>query len=363
VEKDLKLSVVMATYNREETLRETIRCLDAQDLDPDTYEVIIIDDASPDGTRQVVAEARGKVRFSLKFMANETNQGPGLTENRGIREARSPIVLLMADDIWMEPQALRKHLETHERHPQEEVAVMGRVLQSPKLNQSAFLRHWDPFRFQDIDTEVVELPYYRFWANNISVKRNLFVEHGAFRDEKGRGGAAAHEDSELGYRLHKSAGLRILYQPAATGYHYHLVTLQGAEQRWYQRGLNWGQFHAHVPEPEVPVAYHVLNWSTLRDHLRAIFGPRRRYLAASDRNVVALLAKHFIRLLVFNGLTARFIWGPLLRGAETSPALERLVNRHIYRLYLYYYFLKGVRDAHHLYRGSGTPALSRGSHA
>jgi GT2 family glycosyltransferase len=353
----------MATYNRSETLRETIGCLAAQDLDPGDYEVIIIDDCSLDSTRQVVQEAINVVPFELKFMVNDANRGPGYTENRGIREAAAPIILLMADDIWMEPQALRAHLEMHDKHPETEAGVMGRVLQSPRLNQSAFLRHWDPFRFNDLKQKVDELPYYRFWANNMSVKRALLQEHGMFREPMGRGGAPAHEDAELGYRLHKSGGLRIFYQPRATGYHYHLVTLEGATKRWYDRGLNWGEFHSLVPEPELPVAYHVLTWSTLRDHLRATFGPRRRYLAASDRNVVGLLVKHFIRLLAFNGLTARFLWGPLLRGAETSPALERLVNRHIYRLYLYYHFLKGVRDAHHLYGGSGAPAVSRGSHA
>ncbi len=347
-----KLTVVMATYNRSETLRETIRCLADQDLDAGDYEVIIIDDCSPDSTSQVVQEAMKVVPFKLKFMVNDSNRGPGYTENRGIREATAPIVLLMADDIWMEPQALRAHLEVHEEHPEVEVGVMGRVLQSPRLDQTAFLRHWDPFRFNDLKQEIDELPYYRFWANNMSVKRALLEEHGVFREPMGRGGAPAHEDAELGYRLHKSGGLRIFYQPRATGYHYHLVTLEGATKRWYERGLNWGEFRSQVPEPELPVAYHVLTWNTLGDHIKALFGPRRRFLAKSDRNVAVLLLKHTLRMLGFNGLMVKYLWTPILQGAEKSKTLERLVNRQMYRLYLYYYFLKGVQDAGQIYKSA-----------
>lgn len=357
-----KLSVVMATYKRAETLKETIRHLVNQELDPTAFEVIIIDDASPDNTGEVVEEAIGRVPFRMKYLRHETNRGPGFTENRGIREALAPIILLMADDIWMTPRALREHLEFHEAHPEPEVAVMGRVLQSPKLDQTVFLRNWDPFRFTDVDGGV-ELPYYRFWANNISVKRAFLMAHGLFRVDMGRGGAAAHEDSELGYRLHK-AGLRILYNAAALGHHYHFVTLDGAIKRWYERGVNWGELRACVPAPELPVAYHILNLQTVRDHVRTFFSPRRKYLMGADRNPALLLLRHVFRFAAFNRLTTRYLWRPLFERAESSPTLARVMNRQFYRLFLYYYFLKGVRDAEPVYGrvpgddrsvGSGSP--------
>lgn len=340
---ELKLSIVMATYNRAETLKVTLRHLVEQDFDPADFELIIVDDASPDNTTEVVEKAIGEVPFSLRYMRHEENRGPGYTENRGIREARAPLILLMADDIWMVPGALRRHLRFHEANPEPGKALMGCVLQSPELNQSVFLRHWDPFRFKSVQ-DGEELPYYHFWANNISVKREFLTEHGLFREDMGRGGAAAHEDSELGYRLHK-AGLRIYYDSAALGHHYHFVTLEGAINRWYQRGYNWGELYELVPEPEIPVFYHVLNFRTLGDHIRATLSQRRKYLRGPNRNLPVLLLHHLARLVVFNGLTARCFWRPLLDRAETTPALTKLVNSHVYRLFLFYHFLRGVRDA------------------
>ena len=47
------------------------------------------------------------------------------------------------------------------------------------------------------------------------------------REDDDRLGAAAHEDSELGFRLHLS-GLRIIFCREALGYHYHVVSLEDA---------------------------------------------------------------------------------------------------------------------------------------
>ncbi len=53
--KNLKISVVMATYNRAETLVETISHLSRQTLNPKHYEVIIIDDGAATGATMEAA--------------------------------------------------------------------------------------------------------------------------------------------------------------------------------------------------------------------------------------------------------------------------------------------------------------------
>lgn len=75
----LVLSVVLATYNRAEILRETLQHLANQELDPASFEVIVIDDGSPDHTRAVVAEWINKAPFSLTYL-HHSNHGPGYTQ-------------------------------------------------------------------------------------------------------------------------------------------------------------------------------------------------------------------------------------------------------------------------------------------
>src|SRR5262249_50837366 len=126
--KCLQLTVVIATYNRSTILKRTLQHLAEQDIPPGTFEVIVVSDASPDDTRQVVCDF--KAPFDLRYLDNSINSGPCHTQNRGILEARAPLVLLIADDIWLAPGALRAHLEMHWLHPAPEAAVAGRVEQS-----------------------------------------------------------------------------------------------------------------------------------------------------------------------------------------------------------------------------------------
>ncbi len=337
----LKLSVVVASYNRAETLRETIRHLADQDLDPACYEVIISDDGSPDNTREVVEQARAVVPFRLNYLFHP-NTGISYAQNCGIRAAQAPIILLMADDIFMSRQALRAHLSAHESNSEPEVAVLGRVKQSPKLKSSAFLSTWDPFRFSDFHNKT-ELPYYRFWACNISAKRDFVLRNGGFRETLGRCGPVAHEDVELGYRLYKN-GLRIIYCQQAVADHYHIFTLKQACDKAHQQGLNFGELCSFIPEPEIPVTYHVLNFATVNDHIRAWFGPRRRYLSPGDRNPILLLTRYLLRWLAFNSLTLRAVWQPLFERAERSNNIARYMRASFYRGVIAYYFFEGCTE-------------------
>jgi len=337
-----QLSVVMATYNRAETLRETIHHLADQELDPSVYEVIIIDDGSTDNTREVVEEAQTQVQFRLIYL-HHPNRGAGYTQNRGIRSARAPIILLMADDIFQSRRSLREHLDFHTAHPELEVAALGCVRQSPQLeSKTMFLRTWDPFRYSDFEG-LTELPYYRFWACNISVKQEFLLQNALFRESMGRGGAASHEDAELGYRLQQH-GLRILYCPAALGFHHHVVTLRQACERAYSMGLNFGEFNQSVPVPELAVAYHVFSLGTIGDHLRIWFGPRRKFVPPGDRNPLLLLARYLIRGIGFNGATVRYFWMPLFERAERDPRTARFVRAPFYRGLIAYHFFRGCRE-------------------
>jgi GT2 family glycosyltransferase len=213
------------------------------------------------------------------------------------------------------------------------------------------MRTWDPFRYSDFDG-VMELPYFRFWACNISAKRDFVLRAGAFREHRGRAGPAAHEDPELGYRLKKN-GLRILYCPDALGYHNHVVTLKQACARAHHQGLNFGEFQSYVPEPEISVVYHVFNWTTLGDHLRCWFGPRRMYLSPADRNPLLLLARYAARNLAFNSLTVPLFWERLAERAERSPRIARRMRASFYRGIIAHYFFKGVQEGN---RRFGVPS-------
>ncbi len=339
-----EISVVLSTYNRADTLRRTLDHLARQDLPAPRFEVVVVDDGSPDHTGAVVSEFAPSAPFALTYLRHD-NRGPGYTQNRGIEQARAPVVLLMADDIFLAPQAVRMHLEHHREHPEIEAAVLGKVVQSPDLDQSVFLRKWDPFKFYELD-EVTELPPYRFFAMNISAKREFLMRHGMFLEHRGRGGPSALEDLELGIRLHRH-GLRLRYTQAALGWHYHVVTLDQAITRWYERGLNYGEFRRHAPLPELTVYFHVLDRHTVREYARVL--KSSNWFRGAERSFAWHLIRHVVRMATLNRLTAGAVWRPLFDAAERHPRIAALVTPQMYRAFLYYHFLRGVRDGRRIY--------------
>ena len=339
-----KLSVVVATYNRSETIVKTLEHLAKQTLDPELFEVIVVDDGSPDDTEQVVKSMVGTLPFSLRYIRHE-NHGPGYTQNRGIENAKYGILVLIADDIFLEPGALQAHLDDHQAHPEPNIAVLGKVLQSPSLSQTVFLKKWDPFKFRLLEG-MRELPYYLFWACNISAKKDFLLENGLYDENTGRAGAAAHEDVELGYRLWKK-GLRILYNKEAWGYHYHRVTLEGTLRRQYERGINWHEFRAKIDRPDLTVRYHIMNSRTIKDHIETFTkGPND--LIGIDRYPVILIFRQLIRVVVFNYLTVHLCWIPLMKAAERKKWLARFMHTQLYRGVISYHFFKGVVDGYRL---------------
>ncbi|TVR99171.1 MAG: glycosyltransferase family 2 protein [Rhodospirillales bacterium] len=337
-----RISVVVTTYNRADTLRETLACLARQDLAPTEFEVVVADDESPDNTPDVVSELSATLPIRIRSIRHP-NRGPGYTQNRGIEAASAPLVLLIADDIWLKPQALRAHLESHDCHPEPEVAVLGRVVQSPRLTDTVFLRMHNPFRFEQFDG-LEWLPGYLFWACNISFKRAFMLTHGMFREDHGPGGLITHEDAELGHRLGRR-GLRIRYQPAALAEHYHHETLDHVLNRAYQRGLNFRWLRTHASAPEITVRYHVLGrWTYLADHGHALRQPGRPGLIGVDRNPLKLVGLYAARAIMFNCLTVPGLWLPLARAAERNHKLARLMRPWMYRGMVNWHFNRGCAE-------------------
>jgi glycosyltransferase involved in cell wall biosynthesis len=343
-ETDPLISVVLATYRRADTLRRTLEHLARQDLPAAQFEVLVVDDGSPDHTSAVVADMQGKVAFHLSYQRHD-NRGPGYTQNRGIERARAPVVLLIADDIWLEPGAVRAHLQAHQSRAGQAVAVLGRVQQSPELTETVFLNRWDPFRFHELEG-LSELPPYRFFAMNISVNRDFLLNNGLYLEHRGRGGPSCMEDLELGIRLH-GKGLRLYYEPQALGTHHHVVTLDQAITRWHERGLNYGEFRRHAPMPELTVYFHVLDRHTVGEYLRVLRGPNS--FRGTEKSIAWHLLRHVVRMVTLNGITARWLWRPLFDLAERQAAVARRMTPKMYRAFLYYHFLRGVRDGRRLY--------------
>ena len=107
------VSVVMPAYRAAETLKVAAGSVLCQDIA--ALELLIVDDGSPDLTAAVADEiAAGDKRVRV---IRQSNAGPSAARNRGIAEARAPLIAFLdADDRW-QPSCLTAHLAAFAADP------------------------------------------------------------------------------------------------------------------------------------------------------------------------------------------------------------------------------------------------------
>ncbi len=239
-----EISVVIPTHDRWRELSRLLEALSRQTAPAGCFEVLIVDDGSEQPAGADLTEADWP--FSLRILCQES-AGPGAARNHGAREARSPVVLFLNDDAVPSEGLIQAHLEVQRSlsgagsrnagGPEFLPAVLGtfELEEQHRLDSFGELTERDALLFAQSRMKARELyPGLSWCTGNLSVQRALLIESGGF-DESFR--YAGGEDSELGYRLEKQFGTRLLYEPAARCGHDHALNIDEYARR--QHVLGW----------------------------------------------------------------------------------------------------------------------------
>ncbi|MBV8643022.1 MAG: glycosyltransferase family 2 protein, partial [Candidatus Eremiobacteraeota bacterium] len=108
-----RISVVVPTYNRLDKLRHVVPALVAQDLAPGSFEVVVADSNSNDGTAEFLAEVAHEHPFVHHVPGPYT--GRAMARNAGIAAAQGRIILFNDADIIASPDLLSRHLAHHDQ--------------------------------------------------------------------------------------------------------------------------------------------------------------------------------------------------------------------------------------------------------
>jgi GT2 family glycosyltransferase len=195
------VSVAVSTYRRASSLPELIAALEAQTLPRDRFEVVIVDDGSPDETATVLDRLQRTSPLTIRTIHTGTNQGAAAGRNRAWREARAPIVAFTDDDCRPQPTWLQSGLEAMG----ESKVVVGRT--QPPPEQEVLTAQ--PF------SRVLRVEEARFFETaNVFYRRADLEAVGGF-DESFR---TSCEDTDLALRIVPD-GQGVSFVPGALVYH------------------------------------------------------------------------------------------------------------------------------------------------
>ena len=238
----MKFSVIISTYNRAESLRETLAS-QAKLRTEAEWELIVVDNNSKDHTRAVVEEAAKTFPVELRYLF-EAEQGKFAALNSAILASRGEIIATTDDDAFAEPDWLDRAGEGLERFNCDFVG--GRVLPvwggpRPEWLPNRPGVHWAVIALLDLGSEPVE-----FGCNGVPwplgvnevTRREAFTRAGLFDNRLGRKAGTLRNQANREWHLRaREAGIRGFYIPEMVVHH--VVPADRLTKRYFRRWLFW----------------------------------------------------------------------------------------------------------------------------
>ena len=172
-----KVSVLIATFNREHFIVETIESVKKQTFTD--WEMIIVDDASTDNTERVVKDFIGG-DSRIKYFKNKINLGISKSRNRGLSFATGTYVApLDSDDIWLDENKLAKQVEFLDANP--DYALIGGGIMYIDKDSKPIRKTLYPI-YDSVIRNII-LQYNPFPHSTVMFRRSVALEVGSYGEE------------------------------------------------------------------------------------------------------------------------------------------------------------------------------------
>ena len=207
----MKISIIIPNYNGEELLKKNLPKVISVVGDS---EIIIVDDASVDGSFAVLAS----FKENIKVIKNEKNLGFSSTVNRGVREAKGEIIILLNTDVVPEKDFLKPLLEHFQDEKIFAVGCMDKSIEDSKIVlRGRGVGQWKRGFLVHSRGEVNKTNTLWVGGGSGAFRKSIWDKLGGFDKLYN---PFYWEDIDLSYRALKS-GYKILFEPKSVVTHEH----------------------------------------------------------------------------------------------------------------------------------------------
>ena len=234
-----RCTVIVPTYNRRRLLGLTLDALAKQDLHPDRFEVLVVDDGSSDDTEAVARAFED--RLDLRYF-HQPDEGYRVARARnvGIRHATGEVCVFVDSGVLLHSASLGAHLAAHQaaegplalngyvycfnldnedarlirefvdvEDVDASIAAMADTGAWPDVREPFYERHGDDFGH-------LPAPWLMYWTCHASARTDQVRAIGGYDEAFRQWGG---EDLDFAYRLHRDgAGFRVLRQAGSIHY-------------------------------------------------------------------------------------------------------------------------------------------------
>ena len=205
----MDVSIVIPTYNRKPILIKCLHALEKQKLNKliDSFEIIVIDDGSTDGTTKWIKE--NQINLPHVVLYEQEHGGPALGRNLGVIKSSGDIIIFIDSDLVVVNNFLIHHVNKLHKYwlkKNKKCFTYGSV-----INTSNFQNPLSEYG------KITDLSFAYFATGNVAISKELLLDVGLFDTSFSLYG---WEDLELGERL-KKIGVKLIKCPEAKGFHWH----------------------------------------------------------------------------------------------------------------------------------------------
>lgn len=234
MKKAIDISIIIVSYNTKDLLVSCLLSLISAQTNNDRWEVIVVDNASSDGSVEALNNLRPTI-YDLRTIRNETNVGFAKANNQGIKEAKGKYILLLNSDTEVGEGSIQLVHQYMEKHTNVGVATCKLILPDGRIDPAShrgFPTPWAAFTyFAGLEKVFPKSPLfaqYHQWYKDMSKPHEIDSPSGAFFmvrrkviDQIGLLDESYFmyaEDIDWSYRI-KQAGWKIVFLPDARVLH------------------------------------------------------------------------------------------------------------------------------------------------
>ncbi len=242
-----KYSIIVATYNRIQEMKELISSLRAMTFSPADFELVVVDDGSEDGTGDYIQSL--DTEFDIQYHYQQ-NQGPGAARNRAMSEAKGEYFIFLDSDVIVPDSylsAVDKSVKEERWEafggPDDSHPSFPPLLQAINYSMTSFIGTGGTRG----STESVTRFYPRSF--NMGIHRQVFESMGGMNDLR------HGQDMDYSARIYR-AGYKVGLIPDAVVYHKRRTSLK----KFYKQIFNWGVARINLGRayPEMLKPVHLL---------------------------------------------------------------------------------------------------------